>query len=197
MQIRKRQGGIVETWIEEYRYLALTVGTFFEGETAILLASSLIHKGFFGGAPTVFFAFFGSFISDWIYYLVGRLNGKLFIERRPKLQKKVEPVTKFFLRNQLQILLTYRFLYGFRVIIPVVIGMSRIKPSTYLFFSIVSGLIWAGTVSTIGYFIGRTFDVTAESLKENLPLIILGFASFGFLLGFVIQKLATRRMRAD
>src|SRR5687768_16804893 len=104
---------MLETLIDEYRYLALMVGTFFEGETAILLASSLIYKGFFSGPHTVVFAFAGSFISDWVYYLVGRLNGKIFIERRPKLQAKVFPITNFFQKNRMQILLTYRFLYGF------------------------------------------------------------------------------------
>ena len=188
---------MVETLINEYRYLALMVGTFFEGETAILLASSLIYKGFFSGPHTIVFAFAGSFISDWLYYLVGRLNGKLFIERRPKLQMKVFPVTNFFQRNRVQILLTYRFLYGFRVIIPLVIGMSGIRPKTYFFYTIVSGFIWASTVSLLGYVIGRTFNVTTNGIKENLPVILAGFACFGLLLGFTIQKLMTRNVTPE
>jgi membrane protein DedA with SNARE-associated domain len=183
---------MVETLINEYRYLALMVGTFFEGETAILLASSLIYKGFFSAPHTVVFAFAGSFVSDWLYYLIGRANGKLFIERRPKLQAKVFPVTNFFQKNRIQILLTYRFLYGFRVIIPIVIGMSGIRPRLFLFYTIVSGMIWAATVSLLGYTIGRTFDVTTSGIKENLPIILAGFACFGLLLGFTIQKLVSK-----
>jgi membrane protein DedA with SNARE-associated domain len=183
----------VEELVHEYRYLALLVGTFFEGETAIILASSLIHKGMFNVVPTVFFAFLGSFISDWLYFLIGRLNGKLFIDKRPKLQAKVQPITNFFKRNKIQILLTYRFLYGFRVIIPVIIGMSGIRPSQYLFFSIVSGLIWAAIVSCIGYLIGRIFEVTSESISENLWIILLCFGCFGIALGYVVQKLVNKK----
>jgi membrane protein DedA with SNARE-associated domain len=188
---------MVETLINEYRYLALMVGTFFEGETAILLASSLIYKGFFSGPHTVFFAFAGSFISDWVYYLVGRLNGKIFIERRPKLQAKVFPITNFFQKNRVQILLTYRFLYGFRVIIPVVIGMSGIRPRLFLFYTIVSGLIWATTVSLLGYVIGRTFNITTNGIKENLPVILAGFACFGLLLGYIIQKVVNKNVEVE
>jgi membrane protein DedA with SNARE-associated domain len=183
---------MMETLLNDYRYLALMVGTFFEGETAILLASSLIYKGFFAGPQTIVFAFAGSFISDWLYYMVGRMNGKLFIERRPKLQMKVFPVTNFFQKNRIQILLTYRFLYGFRVIIPLVIGMSGIRPKTYLFYTILSGFIWASIVSLLGYVVGRTFDVTAESIQNNLPMIVGGFACFGIALGLAIQKFISR-----
>jgi membrane protein DedA with SNARE-associated domain len=69
----------MEPFLEQYGYMALLVGTFFEGETAILVASSLIHDGLFNGPLTVFFGFAGSFISDWLYYFIGRLNGKYFI----------------------------------------------------------------------------------------------------------------------
>ncbi len=188
---------MLETLIDEYRYLALMVGTFFEGETAILLASSLIYKGFFSGPYTVIFAFAGSFVSDWIYYLIGKLNGKLFLERRPKLQAKVFPITNFFQKNRMQILLTYRFLYGFRVVIPLAVGMSGIRLKTYLFYTIFSGLIWASTVSLIGYVVGRAFEVTTSGIKENLPMIIAGFACFGIVLGFLIQKLVTKSMEPE
>jgi membrane protein DedA with SNARE-associated domain len=184
----------VEDFLDQYGYLALMVGTFFEGETAILVASSLIHRGMFDAPPTIFMAFLGSFISDWLYYLIGRLNGKLFIEKRPKLRARVEPVTNFFHHNQVQILFTYRFLYGFRVIIPIIIGMSNIRPFQFLTYSILAGLIWATTVSTIGYFIGRMLNVSVTVFENNLPFIMIGFAAFGLLLGFIIRKLTFKKM---
>jgi membrane protein DedA with SNARE-associated domain len=183
----------VDEFLQAYRYLALMTGTFFEGETAIILASSLIPKGIFDIVPTVFFAFAGSFISDWLYYLIGRLNGKFFLEKRPKLQAKVLPVTNFFQRRQVQILFTYRFLYGFRVIIPVIIGMSGIKPAQYLFFTIVSGLIWAGTVTCLGYFIGKSFGVSTESIRDNLAIILCSFACFGVTLGYIVQRFVAKK----
>ncbi|HYC86260.1 MAG TPA: DedA family protein [Chryseosolibacter sp.] len=184
----------MEEVLDNYRYLALAVGTFFEGETAILLASSLIHKGLFGGLPTVLFAFAGSFVSDWLYYLIGRVNGKLFLERRPALQARVEPVTAFFAQNQLQILLSYRFLYGFRVIIPLIIGMSGLRPSQYLFYTIFSGLIWASSVTLLGYTVGQMFGVTTEVIQKNLPLVILVFSALGLSLGFMIKRLFQRML---
>jgi len=184
----------VEEFLDQYGYLALSIGTFFEGETAILVASSLIHRGLFEGPYTVFFGFVGSFISDWLYYFVGRLNGKYFIEKRPSLKARVAPVQAFFELHQLQILLSYRFLYGFRVIIPLIIGMSAIKPLQYLFYTIVSGLIWASTVSTTGYLIGRFLNIESSAFEENILVIVLAFACFGLLMGYTIKHFAFKKM---
>ena len=181
--------------MEQYGYLALLIGTFFEGETAILVASSLIHQGVFDAAPTVIVGFAGSFISDWLYYLIGRLNGKYFIAKRPRLQRRLEPVQSLFRKHQLQILFSYRFLYGFRVVIPIVIGMSHIQPLQFLFYSITSGLIWATTVGTIGYFIGRFLNLQTSVFEENIVFIVIGFATLGFILGYFLKYLAARSIQ--
>lgn len=186
----------MEDFLDQYGYIALTVGTFFEGETAILVASSLIHRGLFEGPYTIFFGFAGSFISDWLYYIIGRLNGKYFIEKRPKLKAKVAPVQHFFEENKIQILFSYRFLYGLRVIIPLVIGMSSIKPLQYLFYSVVSGVLWASTVGTVGYFVGRFLDLKTSVFEENILLIMLGFACFGMIVGYSIKRFAFKKMVA-
>jgi membrane protein DedA with SNARE-associated domain len=187
----------VENFLQEYGYLALLIGTFFEGETAILVASSLIHDGLFDAAPTVFFGFAGSFVSDWLYYTIGRLNGKYFIEKRPALKAKLEPVQQLFRKHQMQILFSYRFLYGFRVIIPVAIGMSHIRPIQFLFYSIFSGLVWATTVGTAGYSLGRYFNLKTNVFEENILFIVVGFALFGILLGYTLKYFMSKNLQRD
>jgi membrane protein DedA with SNARE-associated domain len=181
----------LESFLQQYGYLALLVGTFFEGETAIMVAASLVNQDLYDVGPTVFIGFSGSFISDWLYYSVGRLNGKYFLDKRPKLRAKLAPAESLFQKYQMQILFSYRFLYGFRVIIPIVIGMSHIKPIQYLFYSVTSGLIWASTVTTVGYFVGRFFNLKTSVFEENIVLIVIGFASFGLLLGYILKVFAT------
>lgn len=182
----------MEKFINEFGYLALMVGTFFEGETAILTASSLIYKGLFNFPWTVLAAFGGSFLSDWIYYLIGRLNGKVFIAKRPKIATKVKPVTDFFHKNKFQILFSYRFLYGFRVVIPLVIGMSGLKPMSYLFYSVVTGLIWATTISTAGYWAGRLLTIEVTTFENNFLFIMLGFGALGLMIGYVVKRITMR-----
>ena len=183
----------MEEFLREYGYLALSVGTFLEGETALLVASSLVSSGLFTGPKTVIFGFFGSFASDWIYYLIGKANGRFFIDRRPALKSKLAPVRAYFNRNRLTVLVSYRFLYGFRVLIPLLIGMSDIGALQYLGYSLVAGLLWATVVGSVGYAAGAIFHLTPATFEEHLLLIVLGFALFGLLLGYLIKKFAEKK----
>jgi membrane protein DedA with SNARE-associated domain len=78
----------MDVFLDKYGYIALFLGTLLEGETAILIAASLINTGVFKIPYTLFCGFAGSFISDWVYYLIGRATGKYFIERRPKVKEQ-------------------------------------------------------------------------------------------------------------
>jgi len=187
----------VEEFLQQYGYLALALGTFLEGETALLVASSLVFGGVYSGPETVFFGFLGAFVSDWINYLIGRLNGTLFIERRPALKVKLDPVRKFFESHRLEILISYRFLYGFRTILPLMIGVTGVPPLRFLAFSMMSGLLWSSLVCTAGYLAGRYFQLTAASFERHGLLIILGFATFGLILGFTVKRTAERRMASN
>jgi membrane protein DedA with SNARE-associated domain len=184
----------MEEFLRYYGYIALSAGTFLEGETAILVASSLIHTGFFKGFYIVIFGFFGSFVSDWIYFMIGRLNGKYFIEKRPKLQERLDPVHKFFKTHRTQILISYRFLYGFRVLLPLMIGMSGVKPLQFLWYSIAAGLMWATIVSMVGYWGGIIFDLSIQSFEQNLLFVMVGFGVFGMLVGFAVKTYAEKRI---
>ncbi len=178
----------MEEFLAQYGYIALAIGTFFEGETAILIASSLVYKGIFEIPYTIFCGFAGSFVSDWLYYLIGRANGRYFVSRRPDLQRRLAPVKRFFERHQTQVLLSYRFLYGFRVLIPLIIGMSDIPPRRFFVFSIISGLLWSSILNMLGYSIGRFLELETSVFEKNIVWIILGFAAFGLVLGYTINR---------
>lgn len=187
----------MEQFLDQYGYIALLVGTFFEGETAILVASSLTHTGLFEIPGTIIFGFAGSFISDWLYYIIGRVNGKYFIAKRPNLEKRVFPIKRFFHRHKIQLLLSYRFLYGFRVVLPVVMGMSGVRPLQYLGYSLCTGLFWASTVSAVGYWVGEFLEIKTDVFEKNIFFIVLGFAVFGIVVGYIVKRLAAKEMHVQ
>ena len=107
----------------------------------------------------------------------------------------MQSINEVFDRYQIQILLSYRFLYGFRVVIPVMIGMSGFKPKAYLFYTIVSGLLWATVVTSIGYLIGTTLKLSLTDIEENIIFVALGFSSFGLLLSLTVRYLLGKQIK--
>jgi membrane protein DedA with SNARE-associated domain len=139
-------------------------------------------------------AFAGSFISDWIYFVIGRINGKYYLAKRSKLNSKVKPVTDLFHKHKIQILFSYRFIYGFRILIPLIIGMSGLKPISFLFYSTVTGLLWSLSVCTTGYLIGRWLGLQVQSFEDNILFVILGFGTFGILIGYAIKHFTMNKI---
>jgi len=72
--------------------------------------------------------------------------------------------------------------------------MSEIKTIQFLAYSIVAGLLWASTVSIVGYAAGRFFDLTPLSLEQNLLFIVLGFFLFGLFVDNFVKRFAEKRM---
>ena len=72
--------------------------------------------------------------------------------------------------------------------------MSSIKSGQFLVYSVVSGLTWALIVSTTGYLVGRFLNLSAAIFEENILLLMLGFATFGVIMGFIVKRFAFKEM---
>jgi membrane protein DedA with SNARE-associated domain len=75
--------------------------------------------------------------------------------------------------------------------------MSGLSPTRYLFYSTLTGLMWATLVSTAGYWVGRLLNLQAKAFEDNFLFIVLSFALFGLIVGYIIRTLALRRMKAE
>ncbi len=47
-----------------------------------------------------------------------------------------------------------RFMYGFRIIGPIIIGASRLKPLKFFLLNVTGAAVWALLFVTLGYFAG-------------------------------------------
>lgn len=87
--------------IAHYGYLAIVIGTFFEGETILIIAGALAHQGYLGLPEAIGAAFVGTLVGDQLYYYIGYRKGLDFIRRREKWQRKSERIFKLLKRHQI------------------------------------------------------------------------------------------------
>ena len=181
-----------------FLYGVVLVGTFLEGEVTILTAAIAAHLGHLQLIWVMIVAIIGTQLTDWVHFLLGRFVGKSFIEKRPKLSRKTVKVKRWVDKHPVQILLAYRFLYGFRAVLPFTIGLSHIPILRFALFSLTGTIAWVLVYGYSGYFLGKEVLSRFEYLKNHswqtlLVLIIL--IGITILLRAIILQRRLRKFR--
>lgn len=171
----------MEELIKHYGYLILFIGTFAEGETILVVAAFLAHRGYLELPWVIVTAFFGTLAGDQLFFYLGYLKGVPFLKRRPRWEAKYARALALFTQYQTLIILGFRFLYGLRTITPFVIGLSKVPPIRFLFLNAVGAFLWALIVGLFGYSLGHVLEAYLESIKRYEMWIMGAIASFGLL----------------
>ncbi len=109
----------LEYLIRIYGYWALLVGTFLEGETILMIGGLTAQLGYLDLPLVMVIAFIGSFSGDQAYFYIGRFKGKDLLSKHPKWHSRVDKVHKLLHRYHDLIMLTFRFVYGIRIMTPI------------------------------------------------------------------------------
>jgi len=160
----------MEEFIQTWGYFAVFLGSLIEGESVILTAGFLAHQGYLSLPKIILISFIGTLIADQILYFVGRAYGERVLAQFPKLQDKANRAFKLLHRWDGYFMMSFRFIYGIRIISPIVIGMSGILPKRFAVYNVVAAGVWAILSCSAGYFLGH---IIMDQL-HNLPKIILG-----------------------
>ena len=171
-----------------FLYAGLLIGIVFEGEMIMLSSVIAAHKGYLNLWMVMGIGFSGTLGSDWFYFFLGRKKGKNWLLNKQKFKRKVEKVTQKLQKYPAIVILSYRFLYGFRTLTPVIIGASEIKPITFISYSFFSTLLWCLLYGTLGYTSGEIIKTRLAHI-ENIELLIIGFLLLGGILFYLLNRI--------
>ncbi len=148
----------IDQFLADYGYLAVALGCFLEGETMLVLGGFAAHRGYLDPTAVMLAGFVGGLTGDQLYFYLGRRHGKQMLARRPRWQALAARIeTRLGLHRDLFIL-GFRFLYGLRVVSPLVIGLTSVSPVRYTVLNVVGGTVWAVSITMLGYLFGRSVE---------------------------------------
>jgi membrane protein DedA with SNARE-associated domain len=147
-----------ESLIATYGYPAIFVGAVLEGETVLLIAAVLAQQGLLDFQGVVLASGLGAFAGDQGFYHLGRRYGRPLLSRRPRWRRKIERASAFLDRHPRTVILLYRFLYGFRAVIPYLLGTGRCGPILFTVLSGLSAALWSVVITTGGFYGERIFS---------------------------------------
>lgn len=171
---------------QEYAYIIIFAWCILEGELALILGGILAYEGHVHLAGIIFVAGIGAFAGDQIYFFIGRHNKK-YIQKKLKKQRRKFAVAHLLLqRYGWPIIFIQRYMYGFRTIIPMSIGVTRYSAKTFAIINLLSAWVWAGITIMLAWHFGKEIWVIVDYAHKYwyfaLPVIalFLGALVFGF-----------------
>jgi membrane protein DedA with SNARE-associated domain len=144
--------------VADYGYLAIFLGTFFEGETILILGGIAAQHGLLDLPLVMFTAFSGSLAGDQLAFFIGRRWGRKVLSRFPSWQKNIAKVEDKAARYLDLWMLTFRFFYGLRNPTPFVLAMGKVTLARFACFNIAGAALWAVAGGGGGYLFGLAWE---------------------------------------
>ncbi len=165
--------------LADYGYFAVFAGSLLEGETILVLAGFAAHQGHLSLPWVVAVAFCGGTLGDQIFFFVGRRYGESLLRRLPRMAGNAERVNRLLLRHYAGLIVGVRFMYGLRIVGPIVIGMSQVPARRFLLFNLIGAAIWSVVIAGVGFLFGQTLRWLFADLDRYewvVALAIVGIA---------------------
>lgn len=154
-----------------YGYFAILAGCMLEGEALVVLGGFFVYHHTMHLPLVVLAAFTGTMISDIGWFMLGRYSSDAFINRYRILRYISNHSVNIVGKRPRLLSFFFRFMYGFRILIPFSLGKTSITTNTYLTYNALGIFLWIGVYVSIGYFFAGTLEVFFGRVK-HLELVI-------------------------
>ena len=169
--------------IDSYGYLAVFIGAFLEGETILALAGLASYRGYMDLWKVILVAAAAGFIGDQFYFFLGRFNGHRILARFPHARERAHRFDALLSKWHAPLIVGIRFMYGFRIVGPVLLGMGRVPAWKFMVCNLIGAAIWAPLIAAIGYFFGSIVETALGRLKHYEMWVFAAVLVAGILFG--------------
>ena len=184
--------GLIGLVVILFAECGLLIGFFLPGDSLLFTAGLLVASQVFTVPLWVLLVVLplAAIAGNLVGYWLGRRVGPAVFNRPDSRLFKAEYVEKsqaFFDRNGNRTILLARFVPVVRTFATVMAGASLMDFRRYAVWSIIGGVLWAGGVTLLGYWLGQVAVV-----RDHVELFILGIVAVS-LIPVVIEVVRSRR----
>jgi membrane protein DedA with SNARE-associated domain len=186
----------MEYFLRTFGYPAIFLGTFFEGETFVILAGLMAHQGLLDPWLVIFSAFLGSFCGDQTWFYIGRHGGPWVMRKLERAKPLVDRASEMLRRWDMWFILSFRFIYGIRNVAPFAMGNAGVRPLRFLVLNCIAAVIWAFSFGGAGYLFGEAFEGMMGEVKHYEYFMIGFLATILFVVWFSFWFAGWRKRKA-
>lgn len=171
--------------IETHGYWVLAAGCALEGETVLVLAGLAAYRGYLDPFAVVAIASLMGFVSDQLFFWLGRWRGMALLSRWPSIAAKAARVHALVERYHASVIIGVRFAYGLRIAGPIFIGMSAISPVRFVALNAVGAVLWACVVGGVGWLSGQAAESVFGNVRHLEVWLFLGLVVVVLIVGLL------------
>ncbi len=180
----------MEAYLLSLGLIAVFLGVILEGEFLFLTGVVFAKLGHLDYTSVLLAGYLGILTHDWLFFILGKTQGKAFFDQRPILNERLDKVLTPFHKNNWAFFLSYRFLIGFRMILLILFGISNVSIKKFFLVSSFGGVLWIALYGGMGYFFTDVMVNNLDWFKEHK--LIIFFAAISLLLIYILPKLLAR-----
>lgn len=178
-------GGLLLLLLVIFSENGLVIGFFLPGDSLVFLAGlicaskpELLDLDITTLTVSMFFA---AICGSLFGYLFGRRVGPPLFERKDSIifkRKYLDITQKFYEKHGGKTLVLGRFLPIIRTFAPIIAGVIKVPPATFMIYNVVGGALWITSLSMLGYFLGTQ----VPAVEHYVGYIVIGFIGITTLL---------------
>jgi membrane-associated protein len=169
------------------------LGFFVPGDLVVVLGGAVAAGGHLALPSVLAVVLAGVIAGSVISFWIGRRGGLLLVERWGERigisPARIEAVEVYFRAHGAKTVFVGSFVAGFKNLVPVVAGASRMNFATFLLFNAAGGLCRSVALLAVGYL----FGANAERALRIVSSLNIGVVAL--LLGLVLAAVLIRRSR--
>ena len=189
---------LAENFIAAYGPVVVFLGSALEGETTAIMGGFLAHQKAIDGRLVFLAAFLGALFADQALFLVGRR----FADHPAVMRLRDKPLFARALQRVESrpntFIIAFRFLYGFRTVGPIALGVSTVTFRRFAILNVLAALLWAALTTGIGFTCGRTIEALFGRFHaiEHKLIVMVAVGAAAYAVITLLQRRQRRRAEA-
>ncbi|MBZ0168727.1 membrane protein [Candidatus Methylomirabilis lanthanidiphila] len=189
-----RVGGLMALIVIVFAETGLLIGFFLPGDSLLVTAGLFAVSGHLELWSLFLFVSLAAIVGDAVGYFIGVRSGPRIFSKEDSLlfhKKHLITTQEFYDRHGGITIVLARFMPILRTFAPVVAGVGNMQYSRFALYNVMGGVGWVVSMTSIGYFLGKTIP----DIDRYIHVVIVAVILLSLVPGIVAFVRTSRRAR--
>ncbi|MCX6757334.1 MAG: DedA family protein [Candidatus Nomurabacteria bacterium] len=182
--------GLIGIFTIVFAESGLFFGFLLPGDSLLVTAGIFASAGHFNIVVLLLGTFIFAVLGDSVGYWTGKKFGQKIFSRPNSFffnKKNLDKTKEFYEKYGKKTVTLARFVPMIRTFAPIMAGTANMPYKDFLFYNILGGFLWTGSMIMIGYFLGNSIE-NIDGYIFPITIFIIGLSVVPVVIGLIRKK---------